>query len=170
MSRNPNIEPAARALAAALVHGTSDDVALEMATALDDAGLLVRPAAADPFTAPGRNRPVPAPNPAAIAELDRGRKASVAADAARPEVCDMPGEPDVSAAHGEVRIVIHPRSLADWKRWTLALGVDDAQSKDTGGAMVARCTYRGVRARLVGYGVPALLDKALQSRNTAAAR
>ncbi|MFJ9468368.1 hypothetical protein [Streptomyces caniferus] len=74
------------------------------------------------------------------------------------------------AAHGEVQIVIHPRSLADWKRWTLALGVDDAESKNTGGALVARFKYRGVRARLVGYGVPALLDEALRRRNTAVAR
>ncbi|AQW55243.1 hypothetical protein ACIQPP_05330 [Streptomyces violaceusniger] len=167
MSHNPNINAAARVVAEAIVHGASSDVALDVAQALDDAGLLLRPAA-DPFTLPGRNRP--APSPAAVAALDTCRRAKTAADKARAEVVEMPGEPEVSAAHGEVQIVVHPKSLADWKRWTLALGADDSQSKNTGGAMVARCTYRGVRTRLVGYGVPALLGSHLRGKTEAAVR
>ncbi|MCX4705693.1 hypothetical protein [Streptomyces sp. NBC_01373] len=153
MSRNPNIERAARTVAAAIVHGTSSDVALEVAQALDDAGLLVRPEA-DPFTVPGRNRTVP--SPAAVAALADCRRAKYVADGAVAEVADMPGAPDVWAAGGEVRIVVHPRSLAEWKRWTYELGVGDARGDSTGAALVVRCTYGGVRARLIGYGVPAM--------------
>lgn len=159
MSANPNIAAAAELIASVIVHGTSTDPALEAATALDGAGLLPRPVPADPFAAPRRNRP--APSPAALARLGECRKAKAAADLAVAEVTEMPGEPAVTANAGEVRFVVRPRSLADWKQWTLALGIPDAQSMNVGGAMVARFTYRGVRARLVGEGVPALLHEAL---------
>ena len=152
MTPNPNVEPAARVIAAAIVHGTSSDVALEVAQALDDARLLVRPA--DPFAAPGRNRP--APSPAAVAALDKCRRAKVAADTARAQTEGMPGEPDVSASGGEVSIVVHPTTLADWKQWMHALGVGDTRGDSTGVSVIVRCTYGGVRARLVGVGVPAL--------------
>ncbi|MFF7171137.1 hypothetical protein [Streptomyces pseudovenezuelae] len=107
-----------------------------------------------PFTAPGRNRP--APSPAALAMLATCRKAKQVADTARAQSDGMPGKPDVSAAGGEVSIVVHPKSLADWKQWMHALGIGDARGDSTGVSMIVRCTYGGVRARLVGVGVPAL--------------
>ncbi|MGW2742328.1 hypothetical protein [Streptomyces sp. NPDC001450] len=152
MTANPHVESAARVIAAAIVHGTSPDVALEVAQALDDARLLVR--SADPFAEPGRNRPER--SPAAVAALGQCRRAKEAADTARAQTEGMPGEPDVSAAGGEVSIVVHPQSLADWKQWMHALGVGDARGDSTGVSMIVRCTYAGVRARLVGVGVPAL--------------
>ncbi|MCX4615749.1 hypothetical protein [Streptomyces mirabilis] len=109
---------------------------------------------ADPFAAPGRNRP--APSPAAVAVLAECRKAKEAADTARAQSDGMPGTPDVSAAGGEVSIVVRPQSLTDWKQWMHALGVGDARGVSTGTSMIVRCTFGGVRARLVGVGVPAL--------------
>ncbi|QWA26212.1 hypothetical protein KJK32_16600 [Streptomyces sp. JCM17656] len=122
----------------------------------------------DPFSTPGRNRP--APSPAAVAALDQCRRAKGVADTTRAQIDGMPGEPDVSAVGGEVRIVVHPESLADWKQWMHALGVGDARADSTGAAMTVRCTYGGVRARLVGYGVPALYGERLDyvGRRTAA--
>ncbi|MET9729278.1 hypothetical protein ABZZ79_01005 [Streptomyces sp. NPDC006458] len=149
---NPNIERAARAIAAAVVHGKTGDPALEAAQALDELGLLAP--STDPFMTPGRNRP--AASPAAVAALDQCRRAKGVADATRAQADGMPGKPDVSAVGGEVRIVVHPESLADWKQWMHALGVGDARADSTGVAMTVRCTYGGVRARLVGVGVPAL--------------
>jgi len=72
------------------------------------------------------------------------------------ETAGMPGAPSVTALRGEVTFVVHPQSLADWRQWTHALGVADARGSSTGGSMVVRCTYGGVRARLVGVGVPAM--------------
>jgi hypothetical protein len=42
-----------------------------------------------------------------------------------------------------------------------ALGVGDARADSTGVSMTVRCTYGGVRARLVGVGVPALYGERL---------
>ncbi|MGA5489608.1 hypothetical protein ACPCK1_17850 [Streptomyces pseudogriseolus] len=154
---NPNILRAARAIAAAVVHGTSDDPALEAAQQLDELGLLAP--STDPFSTPGRNRPEP--SPAAVAALDQCRRAKNVADTARAQADGMPGKPDVSSAGGEVLFVVHPRSLADWKQWMHALGVGDARGDSTGAAMTVRCTYGGVRARLVGVGVPALYGERL---------
>lgn len=150
---NEQIERAARIIAAAFVHGTTTDPAFEAARLLDEQGLLA-PAPADPFEAPGRNRPVPSPS--AVAALADCRRAKAIADDALSLVEDMPGVPTVEAAGGEVKFVVHPRSLADWKQWLHALGAGDARGKSTGAAMVVHCTYLGVRARLVGYGVPAM--------------
>ena len=160
MNSNPTVERAARIIASAIVHGTSTDPALDAAKALDDLRLLVP---ADPFETPGRNRP--APSPTAVATLANCRRAKAVADTARAEVADMPGAPDVSAAGGEVQIVVHPRTLADWKQWMHALGVGDARGDSTGVAMTVRCTYGGVRARLVGVGVPALYGEMHAARD-----
>jgi hypothetical protein len=149
---NPNILRAARTIAAAVVHGTTDDPALEAAQQLAELGLLAP--SPDPFSTPGRNRPEP--SPAAVATLAKCAAAKRVADTTRAQVDGMPGEPDVSAVGGEVRIVVHPKSLADWKQWMHALGVGDARGDSTGVAMTVRCTYGGVRARLVGVGVPAM--------------
>lgn len=157
MTTNPNIERAARVIAAAVVHGTSGDPALEAAQTLDELGLLAP--STDPFMTPGRNRP--AASPAAVAALDQCRRAKGIADTTRAQTDGMPGEPDVSAVAGEVRIVVHPKSLADWKQWMHALGVGDARADSTGASMTVRCTYSGVRARLVGMGVPALYGEQL---------
>ncbi|MEV6836812.1 hypothetical protein AB0N17_20270 [Streptomyces sp. NPDC051133] len=116
----------------------------------------------DPFAAPGRNRPDP--SPAAIAALVECRRAKELADGARTVVADMPGQPDVSAAGGEVLFVVQPKTLADWQRWLDRLGVDDARGDSNGVAMAVRCTLGGIRARLVGYGVPALYGAALPVR------
>ncbi|MFG2458111.1 hypothetical protein ACGFWE_13720 [Streptomyces sp. NPDC048523] len=157
MTTNPHVLPAAD-LIDAVMRRAAADPAVDTAAVLDDAGLLTRP---DPFATPGRRRP--GPSPAAVAALVECRKAKAAADLAEPEVAEMPGEPAVTAAYGEVRFVVRPQSLDDWRRWTQALGVHDAQGRAIGGALVARFTYRGVRARLVGEGVPALLGEALKS-------
>lgn len=157
---NPNIERAARIIAEALVHGTSGDPALEAAQALADRRLLVEPV--DLFAAPGRNRPVPGPD--AIRMLDECRKAKSAAYTASVEVAGMPGSPQVESLRGEVRFVVHPQSLADWSRWKHTLGVTDVHGDSTGVAMVVRFRYGGVRARLVGYGVPALYRERLAAK------
>lgn len=152
---NPTIDRAARVIAAAIVHGTSSDVALEVAQALDDARLLVRPAA-DPFSLPGRNRPER--SPAAVAALAQCRHAKEVADIARTEVAQMPGEATVDAAGGEVTFVVHPHDLDGWRRWTRLFGINDVRDvKHAGASAVARCRYRGVPTRLVGVGVPALV-------------
>ncbi|MFF3190505.1 hypothetical protein [Streptomyces misionensis] len=121
-----------------------------------------------PFAAPRKSRP--ALSPAAVALLAECRKAQTAAYTASVETAGMPGEPSVSAAGGEVQIVVHPRSLADWKQWMHTLGVGDARGDSTGVAMTVRCTYGGVRARLVGVGVPALYGAALRTGHRAAVR
>ncbi|MGW2708648.1 hypothetical protein ACWC4J_06600 [Streptomyces sp. NPDC001356] len=145
-------ERAARIIASEFVHGTSGDPALSAAQTLDSLGLLSP--AADPFAAPGRNRP--APSPAAVRMLAECRRAQDAARTASVETAGLPGTPSVTAARGEVQFVVHPRSLADWKQWMHELGVGDARGDSTGAAMVVRFTYGGVRARLVGVGVPAM--------------
>jgi len=150
------VDRAARIIATAIVHGTSSDPALEAAHALDDARMLP-PAAADPFAAPGRRRP--APSPAAIAALADCRRAKRIAEDTRDVIEGMPGDPAVDAVAGEVTFVVHPRTVADWKQWLHALGVGDARGTSTGVSMIVRCTYLGVRARLVGVGVPALYSE-----------
>lgn len=162
---NPNIEHAARVIAAAFVHGSSPDVALEVAQALDDARLLVDQT--DPFRTPGRNRP--APSPAAIATLDRCGRAKIAANLGRKDVAAMPGEPEVSAAGGEVTFVVHPRDLDAWRTWLDAFGLNGSTDVTlTSVSAIARCTYRGMPTRLVGIGVPAMV--ACELRRTAAAK
>lgn len=108
----------------------------------------------DPFTAPGRTRPTP--SPAAVALLAQCRRAKAVADSAPARFADMPTPAAVSAAGGEVQLVVHPKTLADWVRWTTVLGARTRQVH-TGSMTVVRCTYGGVRTRLVGVGVPALL-------------
>ncbi|MFJ7067543.1 hypothetical protein [Streptomyces sp. NPDC101115] len=110
----------------------------------------------DPFTAP--SRPRPAPSPAAVALLAQCRRAKAVADSAPARFADMPAPAAVSAAGGEVQLVVHPKTLADWVRWTTVLGVRTRQVH-TGSTTVVRCTYGGVRTRLVGVGVPALLTE-----------
>lgn len=154
---------AARVIAAAIVHGTGADPALDAARALADARLL---APVDPFDTPGRNRP----SPAAMAALADCRRAKKVADDARPLVEELPGDGHVDAAGGEVTFVVHPQSVAEWRKWLHALGVGDARGDSTGASMVVRCTYLGIRARLVGVGVPALYGDlhARTGRRTAA--
>ncbi|GGQ80979.1 hypothetical protein [Streptomyces flaveolus] len=159
---NSRIERAARVIAQAIVHGTTTDPAYEAARLLDEQGLLAT-TPADPFAAPGRNRP----SPAAVAALADCRRAKGIADDAKTLVADMPGAPAVEAAGGEVQFVVHPRTLADWKQWLHALNAGDARGDSTGAAMVVRCTYLGVRARLVGYGVPAMYSALNAARRSA---
>ncbi|MFF9568452.1 hypothetical protein [Streptomyces sp. NPDC014685] len=110
----------------------------------------------DPFAAPGRNRPTP--SPAAVALAVQCRKAKTLADAARARFEDMPAPLAASAAGGEVQLVVHPRSLTDWARWTAELGIRDTRRMtNVGSATVCRFELDGVRARLIGVGVPALL-------------
>ncbi|WP_328721783.1 hypothetical protein OHT52_21330 [Streptomyces sp. NBC_00247] len=109
----------------------------------------------DPFAAPGRNRP--APSPAAVALAVQCRKAKAIADNAGARFDDMPTPiTDASAAGGEVQLVVRPRTLADWARWTTNLGIDARRTTNTGTATVCRFELDGVRARLIGVGVPAL--------------
>lgn len=110
----------------------------------------------DPFSAPGRNRPVP--SPAAVALAIQCRKAKVLADAAPTRFESLPAAPEASAAGGEVQFVVRPTCLADWVRWTTALGIRDMRRMtNTGVATVCRFELDGVRGRLIGTGVPALL-------------
>ncbi|BDH04857.1 hypothetical protein [Streptomyces seoulensis] len=154
-------EHAARIIAGAFVHGTSTDPALDAARALDDARLLA------PDELPGRlSRPTP--SPAAVKLLAECRQAQAAARTASVETAGMPGEPTVTALRGEVTIVVHPRTLADWKAWMHTLNTGDSRGDSTGTAMVVRCTYGGVRTRLVGVGVPALYGQITASRVVAA--
>lgn len=110
----------------------------------------------DPFAAPGRNRPMP--SPAAVALAIACRKAKSLADAAPSRFEEMPAPPASSAAGGEVQLVVHPQTLADWVRWTTALGIRDTRpTTNTSTSTVCRFELDGVRARLIGIGVPALL-------------
>lgn len=167
MSNETNIERAARIIAEAVVHGTTTDLAYEAARLLDREGLLVTPPA-DPFEAPGRHRSVP--SPAAVRVARECRLAREAADTVRAVAEDMPGEREVSAAGGEVRLVVHPRSLADWRQWLFALGAGEARGTSTGAAMVVRCRFGGVRMRLVGYGVPAMYGEMHAAQRRTAVR
>ncbi|MFF1498662.1 hypothetical protein ACFVZR_01990 [Streptomyces sp. NPDC058316] len=117
----------------------------------------------DPFAAPGRNRP--APSPAAVALAVQCRKAKSVADTAPTRFEQMPTPPAASAAGGEVQLVVRPRTLADWARWTAELGIPDARRMtNTGTATVARFELDGVRGRLVGVGVPALLAEVYDAK------
>ncbi|MFF2189295.1 hypothetical protein [Streptomyces sp. NPDC058155] len=103
------------------------------------------------------------PSPAALALAARCRKAKAAADSMPRQFEQMPAAPQASAAGGEVKLVVHPGTLADWARWTRLLGVRDSRDMtSTGSSMVVRCWYAGVRTRLVGVGVPALLAEAVR--------
>lgn len=105
-----------------------------------------------------------APSPAALALAARCRRAKTAADAIIATAAEMPAALQASAAGGEVTLVVHPASLADWDQWTRMLGVRHVRDmKSTGSAMVARCWYAGVRTKLVGVGVPALLAEAVRN-------
>ncbi|MFJ3587485.1 hypothetical protein ACIQUY_29485 [Streptomyces sp. NPDC090231] len=110
----------------------------------------------DPFAAPGRNRPTP--SPAAVALAIACRKAKSLADAAPARFEGMPAPAESSAAGGEVQFVVRPRTLTDWARWTTTLGITDwRRMTHTGAVTVCRFELDGVRARLIGVGVPALL-------------
>lgn len=110
----------------------------------------------DPFTAPGRPRP--APSPAAVALLAQCRQAKALADAAPSRFAELPAPVKASAAGGEVQLIVHPRSLTDWVRWTTALGAQDPRCQlHVGSTTVVRCEVGGVRTRLIGVGVPALI-------------
>jgi hypothetical protein len=128
--------------------------------------MIETPHTADPFSAPGRNRPPL--SPAAVALLAECRRAKNAAYQASVETAGMPGAPAVTALRGEVQFVVHPQSLADWARWKHELGVTDVRGDSTGAAMVVRCRYGGVRARLVGVGVPAMYGEALARKGVRA--
>ncbi|MFI5809296.1 hypothetical protein [Streptomyces sp. NPDC051561] len=117
---------------------------------------------ADPFTAPGRNRPTP--SPAAVALAVQCRRAKALADTAQQQFAAMPTPPEASAAGGEVQLVVTPRSLADWNGWIARLGIDGRRMTNVGPSTVCRFTIGGVRGRLVGKGVPALLAEALGAR------
>ncbi|MFD3517760.1 hypothetical protein [Streptomyces sp. NPDC058657] len=117
----------------------------------------------DPFTAPGKNRPTP--SPAAVALALQCRKAKAIADVAPTRFAMMPAPlAEASAAGGEVQLVVTPQSLADWKRWTVALGIDGGRMTNTGSSTVCRFEIGGVRGRLIGHGVPALLAAALHAK------
>lgn len=95
-------------------------------------------------------------SPAAVKLLADSRRAKDVASKASADTARQPGSPTVTALRGEVRFVVQPESLADWNRWLHNLGAAGARGESTGGSMVVRLRYGGVRARLVGVGVPAL--------------
>ncbi|MEV6074973.1 hypothetical protein AB0L80_07680 [Streptomyces sp. NPDC052069] len=123
----------------------------------------------DPFTTPGHHQPTP--SPAAVALAAQCRKAKNLADTAPTRFQRMPVPAATSAAGGETQFVIHPKSLADWARWTTALGIRDTRRMtNTGTTTVCRFELDGVRARLIGVGVPALLAAAYGPKGTSHAR
>ncbi|NDZ63614.1 hypothetical protein [Streptomyces cyaneofuscatus] len=120
----------------------------------------------DPFTAPGHNRPTP--SPAAVALAIQCRKAKTIADTAPTRFEQMPTPAATTAAGGEVQLVVRPKCLADWVRWTAELGCRDSRRMvHTGATTVCRFELDGVRARLIGVGVPALLAAAYGPKGTA---
>ncbi|WP_097933329.1 MULTISPECIES: hypothetical protein [unclassified Streptomyces] len=120
----------------------------------------------DPFTAPGHHRPTP--SPAAVALAIQCRKAKTLADTAPARFERMPAPATTTAAGGEVQLVVRPKSLTDWARWTQTLGIHDTRRMTTTGtATVCRFELDGVRARLIGVGVPALLAAAYGPKGTA---
>lgn len=126
-------------------------------------------ALAAPFAAPGRTRPTP--TPAALALLAQCRKAKGVADTAPARFEDMPTPPAASAAGGEVQLVVRPRTLADWVRWTTELGIRNThRMTNTGTSTVVRFELDGVRARLIGIGVPALLAEIYGTKGARHAR
>ncbi|MFF5451824.1 hypothetical protein ACFY40_11365 [Streptomyces sp. NPDC012950] len=110
-----------------------------------------------PFAGPARS----VPSPAAVALRVQCRRAKAIADAAPVRFADMPAGPaEVSAAGGEVRFIVRPQSLSDWTRWAQELGATDPRrTTHTGSQTIVRCEVGGVRMRLVGVGVPALLSE-----------
>ncbi|MFJ9112959.1 hypothetical protein [Streptomyces sp. NPDC102283] len=119
----------------------------------------------DPFTSPGHHRPTP--SPAAVALTIQCRKAKTLADTAPARFERMPAPVTTTAAGGEVQLVVRPTCLADWARWTAELGCRDTRRMtNTGVAMVCRFELDGVRARLIGVGVPALLAAAYGPKGT----
>ncbi|WP_399142291.1 hypothetical protein Q3A86_33330 [Streptomyces sp. NBUA17] len=102
-----------------------------------------------------RNRPVPTPIQVAAAARQR-RLAREAAGRIEAAAETLPSKREVSTAGGEARLVVNPRSLADWRQWLHKLGASDARGTSVGTAMIVRCRVDGVRLQLVGYGVPAL--------------
>lgn len=118
----------------------------------------------NPFAAPGRNRPTP--SPAAVALAVQCRKAKTLADTAPTRFEQLPPAA-ASAAGGEVQLVITPRTLTDWARWTTELGIRDTRRMtNTGTATVCRFELDGVRGRLIGIGVPALLAEVYSPKGT----
>ncbi|MGC4946223.1 hypothetical protein ACLQ2N_08450 [Streptomyces sp. DT224] len=105
-------------------------------------------------TAPLTRRP--APSPAAVALAAQCRKAKALADDAPTRFGHLPTTAEATAAGGEVQFIVRPTSLADWVRWTVALGVHGHRGSSTGAQMVVRFEVGGVRGRLIGVGVPAL--------------
>ncbi|MGW1587276.1 hypothetical protein [Streptomyces sp. NPDC002386] len=158
---NPVTDRAARIIAAEIVHGTSTDPALAAAQQLADLGLLTP--AAEVLTYAARKRAER--SPAAAAKWAECRRAKDAAYTASVETAGMPGEPEVTAAGGEVQFVVHPHCLADWRQWLHTLGAGDARGDSTGSTMVVRFEYGGVRARLVGVGVPAMYGEMHAARD-----
>lgn len=104
----------------------------------------------------------PAPSPAAVALLAQCRRAKAVADTAPKAFAKLPAPvPAVTAAGGEVRLVVRPQSLKDWARWTATLDPGCRRRElMAGGQMVVIGTHRGVRTRLIGVGVPALMIEA----------
>lgn len=120
----------------------------------------------DPFTTPGHHQPTPSPT--AVALAIQCRKAKILADAAPARFEQMPAPAATTAAGGEVQLVVRPKSLTDWVRWTTELGCRDSRRMvHTGTATVCRFELDGVRARLIGVGVPALLAAAYGPKGTA---
>ncbi|MFJ9234099.1 hypothetical protein ACIRJ3_03830 [Streptomyces anulatus] len=108
------------------------------------------------------------PSPAAVALAIQCRKAKTLADTAPTRFQRMPAPATTTAAGGEVQLVVRPKSLTDWARWTNALGIRDTRRMThTGANTVCRFELDGVRARLIGVGVPALLAAAYGPKGTA---
>lgn len=108
-----------------------------------------------------------AATPATVAAAIAARKTQTAPAAA----VKVPSRRHVPAPRRgvPVTLTLRPKTLTDWKRWTLQLGCSDAVMDSTGECLTALITVGGERVRLVGEGVPALIRNH-QSRRSAGVR
>ncbi|MEU3463579.1 BN159_2729 family protein [Streptomyces sp. NPDC006733] len=184
---NPNLSRAARAIDDGLARFTTGDVAAQIATALDAAGLI---AAADgPALGPARALRAGPPPPARHGTGPHGQtpvgaeaRARVRAEVSALELtatewderCDRamrltgwllaryashPDVVEIATDYDRAVVAVRVTSLEGWDHWTAETGVarHDA-GRSLDGAQITYGRLRDVEVRLVAHGVPALLD------------
>lgn len=183
---NPNLPLAARVIRDGLGTHTAGDVAMQIASDMDAAGLLTtdealgRPAWALPAGPPPlphrravmRPEPLPAPAPAPdakgqVTELeltatawdDRCDRALQVTGWLLDHYVSHPDVIEIVPDYDRAVIAVRVKSLEDWDMWMSEAGVVRHESGQSVGA--TQITYgqlQGVEVRLVAHGVPELLD------------
>lgn len=183
---NPNLPRAARVIRDGLGTHTAGDVALQIASDMDAAGLLTtaeglgRPAWALPAGPPALPHraaaplpeplPVQAPEPEAKGEVTELELTATAWDERCDRAMQVTGwflshyvsHPDVieiATDYDRAVVAVRVKSLEDWDYWLSETGVarhDSGQS--VGSAQITYGRVQGAEVRLVAQGVPALLD------------